>query len=96
MYLCCYCSDDTISEASISTRTLGPTTVEVCWVQPIKGPDQVLWRWKVTNQMKIDNKQDFRIKLRKNAMAADAQPRPLSATQLILGEWGPRVGSGAV
>jgi len=36
--------------------------------------------------MKIDNKQDFLIKLRKNAMAADAQPRPLSATQLILGE----------
>ena len=30
------------SEASIFTRTLGPdpTSFEVCWVQPISGPEQ--------------------------------------------------------
>ena len=32
------------AETSIFTRTLGPdqTTFEVCWVQPISGPDQVV------------------------------------------------------
>ena len=62
-----------------------PTTFQVCWVQPIGGPEQVLLRWK---DNRMHTSLDFQHEIRKMRWRLMLSPRPLTQTDSLAGFWG--------